>query len=332
MTRLISLVLPAHNEAGNIAAVHSQVRRCFGASDLQVEMIFVDDGSSDATAARVTELCAADPLVRLVRLSRNFGNQAAILAGLEKSRGDAVILMDCDLQHPPELLPLMVEAWSSGALIVQMDRRETQGESWFRRTATVLYKRLIDFLSDAPLVLSPDFELLDRRVVDVILRFRNSRPFVRGLVAWIGFPMKRIEFVAPVRLTGASSFTLGRLLRLALDGVTALSIRPLRVAIYAGVMMSLLALLFAAILLWSYLHGSLAPGWTLTLLTILVLGSMQLLSLGVLGEYVGRTYEVARQVPPYIILEEINAETTQVVADSPAQPQLPVQDQFHQVK
>ena len=223
---VISIVLPAHNEEANVARTYDAILAALQNRGLEVEIIFVDDGSTDRTAAEITRLCKASSLVRLIRFSRNFGHQSALLAGLRAARGTAVITMDCDLQHPPILLPSMLEHWRRGALIVQMMRTETQGAGWFKKWSSALYYRFMRVLSDHPVLLGPDFQLLDRSVVDVVLGFRESRPFLRGLVAWVGFPVCRLTFVAPERLAGRSSFSLLKMIRMGVDGVTALSTNP----------------------------------------------------------------------------------------------------------
>jgi glycosyltransferase involved in cell wall biosynthesis len=227
-----------------------------------VEIIFVDDGFSDATAERVKVLAASDEHCLLVRFTRNFGHQAALLAGLNAAHGDAVITMDCDLQHLPEVLRDMLSAWRAGALIVQMRRTATADAGWFKRVSSAFYYRLIQFLCDRPLILGPDFQLLDRQVVDTILSFRSSRPFVRGLVAWVGFPAWQLEFAAAARSAGTPSYSLRKMISLGLDGITALSSRPLRLATYLGLSSACLCLCYSTFILISYFMGFVIPGWT----------------------------------------------------------------------
>ena len=302
---LLSIILPAHNEEDNVGAVHHELRRVLCDVRPAVEIIFVDDGSTDATAERVRDLAAKDDLCRLIRLTRNFGHQSALLAGLTAARGAAVVTMDCDLQHPPSALRQMIDAWRGGALIVQMIRSRTIGDTWFKRTSSRLYYKMISILSDQPVSLGPDFQLLDRQVVDTILKFRTSRPFLRGMVAWIGFPLRQFEFVADGRNAGRPSYSIRKMLGLALDGVTALSTKPLRAASYLGLLSATLCLCYAAFILFSYAQGYVIPGWTSVILALLFLGGVQLLTIGIVGEYVGRIYELARNVPPYLVLGEV---------------------------
>jgi len=317
--RLLSVVLPAHNEQDNVSPIYFELRRVLQHSEFAVEIIFVDDGSTDATAERVEALIANDELCRLVRLTRNFGHQAALVAGLNAARGDAVITMDCDLQHPPEALPDMVSAWRGGALIVQMRRIRTTGASWFKRASSDIYYRFIRIVSDRPLLLGPDFQLLDRQVMDAVLSFRSSRPFLRGLVAWVGFPVQQLEFIASARSAGTPSYSTRKMISLGLDGITALSTRPLRLATYLGLVSAGLCLCYSAFILVSYFMGFVIPGWTSVILTLLFLGGVQLLTIGIVGEYIGRIYELARNVPPYLILKPSNNLRTQGEAEqSPA--------------
>jgi len=197
-TDLITIVLPAHNEEANVRTMYEEIRRVLTANQRPVELIFVDDGSTDSTAARVRELASADSLVRLIRFSRNFGQQAALLAGLRAAHGAAVITMDCDLQHPPEFLPQMVGEWEKGARIVQMVRRHTEDAGWFKRASSRWFYRLIETFSESPVVQhAADYQLLDRQIVDYLLQFGDRQPFLRGLVSWLGFPARQIEYTAP---------------------------------------------------------------------------------------------------------------------------------------
>lgn len=307
---LISIVLPAFNEEQNVNVIHREIRQATAGTGVDAELIFVDDGSRDATAERVRALAESDPLVRLVRLSRNFGHQAALLAGLKAARGAAVVTMDSDLQHPPALLPSMIATWRAGAMIVQMNRIQTQGASWMKAFSSAVYYRLMKALSDYPVVLGPDFQLLDRQVVTFILGLQESRPFVRGNVAWAGFPCSRIDFVAQYRHAGTSQFSLVKMIRMALDGITALSTKPLRVAIAIGFLLTPLCLIYAVFAISSYARGIAVPGWASIIVSLLFLGAVQLITVGILGEYVGRIYELTRRLPPYVIYEEQSSKDT----------------------
>jgi len=193
MKQLISVVVPAFNEESNVPKIYQAIRTALAGE--RFELIFVDDGSSDQTAARVRELRASDAAVRLIRFGRNFGHQAALTAGLESARGAAAITLDCDLQHPPELLPRMVAAWRGGAKIVQMVRVGSEGAGWLKDLTSALFYGLINLISDTPVVRgAADFQLLDREVIEGVLRFRDRKPFLRGLITWLGFDSTQMEY------------------------------------------------------------------------------------------------------------------------------------------
>src|SRR5438132_3930272 len=302
-SKLISIVIPAHNEQENIFVIHSEIRAQLG--EYPAEIIFVDDGSRDNTAGKIRSLQAVDPFVRLLRLSRNFGHQAALLAGIQAAKGAAVITMDCDLQHPPELLPQMLEAWESGMPVVQMVRRDTLGATWVKKKTSAMFYRLLQLLSETPVLPGPaDFQLLDRKVVQVLFKFKDRQPFLRGLISWLGFPTHRIEYVAGNRHSGKSSYSVSMMLRLSIDAVTGLSAKPLRLAFYIGSWTAIMALAYAGYAFVMYLRGVVVPGWTSIVMTMLFLGAVQLLSLGILGEYIARIYSHTRQVPPFIVVED----------------------------
>ena len=242
---LLSIVVPAHNEEANVATLHAALCAVASKTAMDVEIIFVDDGSTDQTRQRIAAIQARDERVRLVALTRNFGHQAALLAGLEQARGDAVISMDCDLQHPPSLIPQMIAAWQSGASVVETIRDETEGASWGKRITSRLFYRFINMLSDTPITPgAADFRLLDRKPLNDLLRLRDQRLFLRGMVAWLGYPHASLHYVAGARVAGRSSYSLRRMISFAVDAITAFSAKPLRVAFYVGVIAALLTLCY----------------------------------------------------------------------------------------
>ena len=300
---LVSVVIPAYNEQNNVAAVYEAVRESRAGCD-PCEIIFIDDGSTDATAERVRGLRTRDRAVRLIRFGRNFGQQSALLAGLEAARGAAVITLDCDLQHPPELIPRMVQAWRNGAPVVQMIRTQTEGAGFFKKLSSRIFYRFVNMLSETPVVSgAADYQLLDRAVVDAVLQFRDRYPFLRGLVGWLGFPAIRIEYVAPARYRGASGYTLRKMLRLSLQAVIGLSSKPLRFSFYFGLLTAIFCVLYAAFSIVGLAAGRNVQGWTSVIVMVTFLGAVQLVSLGIVGEYIARIYEQSRGVPRYVILE-----------------------------
>jgi dolichol-phosphate mannosyltransferase len=299
----VSIVIPAYNEESNVRAIFERIQRCLPPREW-LEMIFVDDGSSDGTARCVRELRAESRKVRLVRFGRNFGHQAALLAGLEAARGAAVITLDCDLQHPPELLPQLVRAWRSGAPVVQMVRVQTQGAGLFKRITSHLFYRLVNLLSEAPVVNgAADYRLLDRKVVSALLLFRDRQPFLRGLVAWLGFPSVQLEYAAPPRSGGKSGYSLRKMLRLSAQAVTGLSRAPLRLSLCLGLVAACFCLAFGVYAVAQFARGRTVQGWTSVMVVLTFLGAAQLVSVGVLGEYIGRIFEQTRGMPRFVVVE-----------------------------
>jgi dolichol-phosphate mannosyltransferase len=303
MNELVSIVIPAYNEEQNVRAVYDAIRSSLHGPEA-LEIIFVDDGSTDDTAARVRGLRAEDPAVRLIRFGRNFGQQAALLAGLQAARGAAVITLDCDLQHPPELLPRMVECWHGGAKVVQMVRTQTSGAGLLKRVTSALFYRWINLISETPVASgAADYQLLDRTVVTAVLQFKDRHPFLRGLVGWLGFPATRIEYVAAGRNAGNSGYTLRKMLRLSVEAVTGLSSKTLRFSFYLGLLTAVLCVVYTAVALIALAAGRTVPGWTSVIVTMMFLGSVQLVSIGIVGEYIALIYEQTRGVPRYVIVE-----------------------------
>jgi len=302
MTEFVSVVVPAFNEEPNIPEIYQAIRDAMAGE--RWELIFVDDGSKDGTAARIRELRAADPSVRLIRFGRNFGHQAALAAGLESARGAAVITLDCDLQHPPELLPQMLAAWRRGARIVQMVRVGSEGAGWYKDLTARLFYRLINLASETPVVPgAADYQLLDRQVIQSLLQFRDRQPFLRGLVSWLGFDSTRIEYTPRARRQGRSSYSHWRMLRLSLHALTGLSSKPLRASFYLGLVTAVFCLIYGVFALVALAEGKTLPGWTSVIVLVAFLGAVQLVSVGILGEYIGRVYEQTRGTPRYVVVE-----------------------------
>jgi polyisoprenyl-phosphate glycosyltransferase len=300
---MISVVIPAFNEEANIPAVFEAVRSSLLGLEV-CEIIFVDDGSFDATAERIRSLRERNSLVRLIRFGRNFGQQAALLAGLEAARGAAVITLDCDLQHPPELLPRMIEAWRMGAKVVQMVRTQTAGAGFFKTLTSRVFYGFVNLISETPVVSgAADYQLLDRVVVDAVLQFKDRYPFVRGLVGWLGFPATKIEYVARQRHTGATGYTTRKMVRLSLQAVIGLSAKPLRFSFYFGLFTAVFCVLYAAFAVAALLAGKTVQGWTSVIVMVTFLGAVQLVSLGIIGEYLARVYDQSRGIPRYVIVE-----------------------------
>jgi polyisoprenyl-phosphate glycosyltransferase len=297
----ISVVIPAHNEEGNLPVLLDQIRSAL--PEGLHEIIVVDDGSTDATLDVVKAACLSDQRIRYIGLSRNFGHQTALRAGLRGASGDCVITMDADLQHPPRLLAEMAAKWQEGFKIVLTVRRDVENVSCFKRLTSALFYWLMSSVSDVSIDPgSADFRLLDRKVVDVINELSEHDFFLRGIIPWVGFPVAKICYTPDQRLYGSTKYSLRKMISFALTGVIANSIRPLRLATILALFIAGLSALYAVYAFTIYLTlGRVVPGWTSVALVVSIIGSLQLLVLGVLGEYVGRILRETRKRPGYVI-------------------------------
>lgn len=309
----LSIVVPAHNEADNVMPLAERVA-AVAAPLGPWELVFVDDGSRDGTLAAIKALAARDRRLRYVSFTRNFGHQAALRAGLRHARGAAVVAMDADFEHPPELIPVLVQAWRDGAKIVLTQRRTNAAKAGaFKRVTSRWYYRLLNSVGDVAIESgSADFMLLDRAAVDAINRFENQDVFLRGLVRWLGFSMATVPYEQGTRHTGETKFTVRRMVDFAVTGIIAHSIKPLRIAIHLSLGFAVLALVLIAYSIGSFLWSDRTiTGWTSIMAAIAILGAGQFLVLGIIGEYVGRVLREARNWPLYLI-----AETDEAPAES----------------
>jgi len=303
----ISIVVPVFNEEENINFFYQEVCKYLETLNYAFELVFVDDGSSDRTALILDKLAQEDYRVRALLLARNFGHQIALSCGLDYAQGDAVITMDGDMQHPPEMLPLLIGKWEEGFEVVQTIRVSTEGTSWFKNFTSSIYYKLINAISKIEIHEGgSDFRLLDKKVVETFRRFRERARFIRGIISSIGYKQVQVEFAAPKRHAGYSKFSLRKMLHFALDGITAYSKLPLRFAFYAGVLLGLLSFALTIDVLYIKMFTREAvPGWATISASIFFLGGLQLVGLGVIGEYIGRIFEEAKQRPMYWIREEL---------------------------
>jgi dolichol-phosphate mannosyltransferase len=300
---LLSVIVPVYNEESCLPAFYSELAAALKALGMRHEIVFVDDGSTDASPGVLEGLQAGDPAVAVISLSRNFGHQTALTAGLELASGDVVVTLDSDLQHPPALIAQLVERWRGGAKVVHAIRRETEEIGWLKATASGAYYRLINALSATPIVVNAaDFRLLDRQAVDLLKSMKEQHRFLRGMIGWLGLTEDSIEFVAPVRAAGRSKFTWRKMLHMATDGIVSFSIKPLRAALWLGVLSIALNAVYAVYILFMYFcHDGVIKGWPSLILLIMFLGSVQLFLLGIIGEYLGRTYEQSKGRPLYVV-------------------------------
>jgi glycosyltransferase involved in cell wall biosynthesis len=300
---MISLVVPVYNEQEAIPLFYRAVRGKLAALDVPVEVLFIDDGSTDKSLALIEALAAADPLVRYLSFSRNFGKEAALFAGLEHCQGEAAIPMDVDLQDPVELIPEMIAKWRQGAEVVLTKRRSRKGDSLCTRSAAKLFYWLHSGIAEAPIEENTgDFRLMDRKVVEALKRLPERTLFMRGLFAWLGFKQDVITYTRPVRVAGQSNYHGWKLWNPALEGLISRSAWPLRVWAYAGALMALLSFAYAAFMMLDAIaRGNPVPGYSALMAAILFLGGVQLIGIGVLGEYLGRIYHETKQRPRFII-------------------------------
>jgi len=307
---VISIVVPLYNEAGNVAPLLDRIGGVIDRlrSEYDFEVVLVNDGSTDGTAAAIRAEMERRRRLVLVSLSRNFGHQLAATAGLEIAAGDAVVLMDGDLQDPPELIEAFVRKWRQGYDVVYAVRRTRQGESRFKLITARAFYRVIKRLTKIAIPLDTgDFRLMSRRVVDALRRSPERHRFLRGMVSWVGFNQTAIEYDRDVRYAGTTKYPLGKMIRFAMDGITSFSDIPLRFASYFGFTVSAIAFVYAIVViafkLFSLRPPAYTPGWASTIVAVLFLGGVQLMSLGILGEYLGRVYDEVKGRPLYLISE-----------------------------
>ncbi|HXD11734.1 MAG TPA: glycosyltransferase family 2 protein [Anaerolineales bacterium] len=300
-----SIVAPIFNEKENILELHRRVAEVLDSTDEPWELILVDDGSTDGSTEIIRELAKQDERVRPVIFARNFGHQIAITAGWDYARGAAIVIIDADLQDPPELILEMAKKWRAGNEVVYAVRAERDGESWFKLWTASLFYRIIYRITDVKIPLDTgDFRLMDRKVVDVLKQMPERHRFPRGMSAWVGFKQVGIEYKRAARVAGETKYPFRKMIRLALNAVTSFSYFPLQVATFFGFVSASVAILAIPVVVYMRITGSQAFfGQATTLIAVLFLGGVQLISLGILGEYIGRLYDEAKGRPLYIVRE-----------------------------
>ena len=306
MEPTFSIVGPVFDEVGTIRAFYTRLRDAMDQLKEPWELLLIDDGSRDGSTDVILDLSLEDPRVRPVLFARNFGHQIALTAGLDYSRGQAVVVMDTDLQDPPELIAELVNKWREGFEVVYAVRTEREGESWFKKATASLFYRLINRITDVEIPLDTgDFRLLDRKVVEAVKQMRERHRFPRAMVAWVGFRQTGLPYKRAARMSGETKYPLRKMLRLALNAVTGFSYFPLQLATYFGFICAGLSAIAIPIVILIRLSGpSALLGQATTLIAVLFLGGVQLISLGILGEYVGRLYDEAKGRPLYVLRED----------------------------
>jgi glycosyltransferase involved in cell wall biosynthesis len=302
---LLSVVAPVYNEEQLIELFVK--RACAALADYAFELVLVDDGSSDATPALLDRFADQDPRVRVVHLSRNFGHQAALTAGLEHAIGDVVAMIDADLQDPPELIPTMIEQWQQGSDVVYAVRKRREGETAFKLATASWFYKLFDKLAQVDLEPnSGDFRLLDRAALNALLAMTERSRFLRGMTVWVGFTQTAVPYERDARNAGETKYTLRKMLRFSLDAIASFSHLPLQLATYVGIISAGVAFIAIPVVIGLRLVDSYLPGFGSITIAILLLGGIQLIALGVIGEYVGRIYDEVKHRPLYIVREERN--------------------------
>jgi len=302
MKKLISVVIPAHNEEENIIVIVDRIEKVFISLNYDFEIVVVDDGGTDKTLAVIEELAKARNNFFYIEFSRNFGHQPALKAGLDYAKGDCVISLDADLQHPPEMFKQMLEKWEEGYEIVYTRRKEDKTLPYKKRKTSYYFYKLLNSLSDIEIEAgTADFRLLDRRAVDIFKTFKENDLFIRGLVKWLGFKQYAIDYIPEKRFAGASKYNLSKMRRLAIQGVTSLSVKPLHTAVYLGFFFSFTSLLYIPYVLYSFYEGQEVSGWASLIMTVAFFGGLQLIILGIIGIYIGKMFMQTKNRPNYII-------------------------------
>jgi glycosyltransferase involved in cell wall biosynthesis len=302
-TRIVSIVVPVYNEQEVLPEFHKRLRAVFEKLSHDLEIVYVNDGSNDGTLEVINRLRASDPRIAIVDLSRNFGKEIAMAAGFDNACGDAIVVIDADLQDPPELIPEMIRHWQAGYDVVYARRTARHGETWFKKASAAAFYRVIRRVSRVQIPPDTgDFRLMSRRAVDALNRLREQHRFMKGLYAWIGFSQKAIPYKRDPRFAGVTKWNYWKLWNFALEGITSFSIAPLKIATYLGLLVSICAFVYAAVIIAkTLLYGDPVRGYPTLIVVVLFLGGAQLAALGIIGEYLGRMFDETKQRPLYLL-------------------------------
>ena len=301
--KILSIVSPVYNEAENLGEFYSRVINATDNLNLEIEIIYINDGSQDSTIDIITKQRQIDNRITIIDLSRNFGKEIALTAGLDYSSGDAVIVIDADLQDPPELIPKLVEKWREGYDVVNAKRIKRKGESLLKKVMSYIYYRLLFYLSDVNVPRDTgDFRLLNKNALDALLKLREKHRYMKGLFVWVGFKQKEIEYEREARFKGKTKWGFFSLFNLAFDGLTSFSIMPLRLASTIGFLSALIGFFYGAVIFFKtlFFHEPVA-GFTSLVVLVTFFGGIQLLSIGIIGEYIGRIFNETKNRPLYVV-------------------------------
>ncbi len=310
MNPVLSVVVPVYNEQEVIAQTLRRLRQVLDGMAVEYEILFVNDGSRDNTLQILRPACEADKRLKLINFSRNFGHQTAITAGMDLASGDAVVIIDADLQDPPEVIPDMFALWKAGYEVVYGKRIHRKGETFFKKATARLFYRFLSAMTDVDIpVDTGDFRLIDRKVVEALRRTPERNRYVRGLIGWLGFKQTAYEYVREERFAGTTKYPLRKMIKLAIDAITSFSVKPLRIAGVLGLILSVLGFAYTVYVIIAKLCGAVfSDGWASTICIVLLLGGFILVMLGIMGQYIGRIYDEVRARPLYLISETVNLE------------------------
>lgn len=314
---VISVVVPLYNEEQVVYESYTRLKAVMESLNESYEMIFINDGSHDATPIILRRICETDPTVHFIDFSRNFGHQTAISAGMDYSSGDAVVVIDADLQDPPEVIPELIAKWREGFDVVYGKRAERKGETLFKRVTSAVFYRLLKNLSDVDIpVDTGDFRLIDRKVCDALKLVKERNRYVRGIISWLGFRQTGVEYVRDKRFAGETKYPLHKMLRFAFDGITSFSIKPLKLSSYVGGWISVTGFSYLLVVLFLKLFTNhTVAGWASVMAVSLFFNGVVLMMLGIIGEYIGRIYDEAKGRPLYIVREIVTSSVPEKVVD-----------------
>lgn len=305
----VSVVVPCYNEQESLPALYERLTKVLSKATDRYEIILANDGSRDRTLEIIRQYAEADPHVRGVDLSRNFGHQVCLTAGLDHAQGEVIMMIDADLQDPPELLPKMIEKWRQGADVVYAVRRKRRGEGWFKLTTAALFYRILRYCTKIEIPIDTgDFRLIDRRALNAVLSLRESSRFLRGLFTWVGFHQVPIYYNRQGRFAGETKYPLRKMMRFAFDGITSFSSVPLQLAVWIGLASAGIAFLYGLSVIYQGVMGHTVAGWASTTVSVLFLGGIQLVTIGLLGEYISRVFDEVKRRPLYLVREVIGEE------------------------
>lgn len=304
-----SVIVPVFNEEEVVRETYTRLKKVMDTLMEGYEIIFVNDGSQDKTAVIINEICEQDINIKFIDFSRNFGHQTAITAGMDYSEGDAIVVIDADLQDPPEIIPLMIEKWKEGFDVVYGKRFERKGDSFFKKATAKVFYRFMRNMTDVDIPLDTgDFRLIDRKLCDALKTVNERNRYVRGIISWLGFRQTGVEFSRDKRFAGETKYPLKKMLKFAFDAIASFSYKPLKLASYMGILLSFFSFIYMLVILYQrlFIKGSTVPGWASILAVNLFFNGIVLIILGIIGEYIGRIYDEAKGRPLYVVRQVKN--------------------------